>query len=110
MTTPAGRREPSTAELADDMAELKVMLADVNSKLDNLPYIRRDVYEARHTSLRSEIALQLAAIENSMKTLSTRVGNVEDRHTWIARTAMAGLLLPVVAALVVAALLAGGGS
>lgn len=108
MVTPAGRREPSTAELADDMAELKATLSEVNSKLDNLPYVRTDVYEARHTSLRAEVALQLAGIETTMRALAKRVGTVEERHTWVARTAVAGVLLPVIVALVVGALLAGG--
>lgn len=101
--TAGATRDPSPGELADDLAELKAMLAALTAKIDSLPYLRVDVYEARHTSLRDQIALQLADYERRMKQL-------EDRSTWVARAAITGVLLPVIVALVVGVLLAGGGS
>lgn len=106
----AGGRTPDPAELAEDMAELKHMLAEVHAKLDRLPFLRTDVYEARHTSLRNEIALQMAEFDRRLLDEGRRIGTLEDRSTWVSRTAVAGLLLPIIVALVVGALIAGGGT
>lgn len=117
----AGGRTPEPDELAEDIAEIKRSLAELIGRIEALPFLRLDVYEARHTSLRNEIALEMAAMTRRLdgvesqtggrfKTVEARIEKVEDRHTWVARTAVAGLLLPIIVALVVGALLAGGGS
>ena len=101
-------RDPSPGELADDLAELKAMLLAINTKIDTLPYLRVDVYEARHTSLRSEVALQMAAMQTSVNTAHSLALAVDGRLTWVARAAIGGLLFPIIAGVVAALLLAGG--
>lgn len=93
-------RVPEPAELADDLAEIKAaidagaretraMFADLLSRIEST-YVRQDVYNARHSQL----------VE--------RVSKVEERHTWVSRTAVAALLLPVVV-MIVALIVSGGG-
>jgi hypothetical protein len=53
-------------------------------------YVRQDVYDARH------------------QILVDRVGKVEDRHTWLARTSLTALVLPIVVGIVIAIILSGG--
>ena len=84
------------------------MLLAINTKIDTLPYLRVDVYEARHTSLRGEVALQLAAMQTSINNAHQLATAVDGRLTWVARAAIGGLLFPVIAAVVAALLLAGG--
>lgn len=55
-------RAPDPAELAEDLDEIKKRLAGIDEKLD-ARYVPRELYEARHTALRSEIALEMAAIK-----------------------------------------------
>lgn len=53
-------RERTPAELGEDLDELKESLASLHRKLDALPFVRKDVYDAQHTALRTEIALEMA--------------------------------------------------
>lgn len=108
--TAGANRDPSPGELADDLAELKQMLHELTVKIDNLPYLRVDVYEARHTSLRGEVALQLAAMQTSINNAHSLAVAVDGRLTWVARAAVGGLLFPIIVAIVVGVLLAGGGT
>lgn len=92
-------RIPEPAELADDLAEIKRAVErgarethDAIERLSNRiesTYVRRDVYEARH------------------QTLVEKVTKVEERHTWVSRTAMAALFLPIVVSIVAAIVLGG---
>lgn len=54
-------RVPSIEELAEDMrgllTEVKELRADLHKQ-----FVPRELYEARHSALRSEIALELAGI------------------------------------------------
>lgn len=54
-------RIPEPAELYEDLREISERLARMEEKLD-AKYVPREVYEARHTALRSEVALELANI------------------------------------------------
>lgn len=94
-------RIPEPEELADDLAEIKAAIAasarDTRAAIDALvvriesTYVRRDVYEARH----------IALLE--------KVSKVEERHTWVSRTALTALFLPIMVTIVAAILLSGGG-
>ena len=93
-------RIPEPEELADDLAEIKAAIAastrETRAAIDALvvriesTYVRRDVYEARH------------------QTLVEKVSKVEERHTWVSRTALTALFLPVLVTIVAAILLSGG--
>lgn len=94
-----GGRVPEPAELADDLAEIKAAvergaketrqaIEALSSRIEST-YVRRDVYEARH------------------QTLVEKVSKVEERHTWVSRTAMAALFLPIVVTIVAAIILGG---
>lgn len=100
-------REPSPAELAEDLArieqaverganETRLALESLATRVENAlakietTYVRQDVYEARHG------------------TLVSRVEKVEERSTWLGRTAVTALLLPILVTIVAAAILAGG--
>ena len=53
-------------------------------------YVRRDVYDLAHRSLED------------------RVKEADDRHTWLARTAVTALVLPIIVSIVAAIILTGG--
>jgi len=67
-------RVPEAEELAEDLAEIRRQLESVvkdqGRRFDALMqelksgYVPRELYEARHTALRSEIALEMAAIKS----------------------------------------------
>lgn len=95
---PSGR-VPDPAELADDLAEIKAAVergaretSDAIRRLSErieTTYIRRDVYEARHAILQEKVT------------------KVEERHTWVGRTALAALFLPILVSIVAAIVLGG---
>jgi hypothetical protein len=94
-------RVPDPSELAEDLARIERAVergaAETRKAIDALAlriestYVRQDLYDARHTAL------------------TERVSKVEDRHTWIARTSITALLLPILVGVVVAVILASGG-
>lgn len=55
-------RERSAEELGEDLDEIKAALDAIRDDL-KAGYVPRELYEARHTALRSEVALELAAIK-----------------------------------------------
>lgn len=67
------RRVPEAGELAEDLADIKRQLEGVVKNQDRrfdallqelkAGYVPRELYEARHTALRSEVALEMAAIK-----------------------------------------------
>jgi hypothetical protein len=105
-------RERSPDELAEDLARIESAVErgsaetrkaiealaaesrqanhDMFAKIEST-FVRQDVYDARH-------AIVL-----------TRLDKVEERGTWLGRTAVTALLLPILVTIVVAVILAGGG-
>lgn len=93
-------RVPDPSELAEDLAEIKQMVAsgsrETRDAIDALAlkiettYVRRDVYDARHTIL------------------EVRVGKVEERQTWTNRTAITAIVLPILVAVVAVYIQTGG--
>lgn len=59
MTVP---RERTPAELGESLDEIKATLAELHTDM-RTSYVPRELYDARHHALRSEIALELAAIK-----------------------------------------------
>lgn len=55
-------RVPDLQEVAEDLGRIEERLARMEDKLD-ARYVPRELYEARHTALRSEIALEVASIK-----------------------------------------------
>lgn len=55
-------RERSPEELGEDLDEIKATLADLRSELRQ-GFVPRELYDARHLGLRSEVALEMAAIK-----------------------------------------------
>lgn len=94
------RRVPDPGELAEDLAEIKRAVEhgarDTRAAIDALAariestYVRQDVYRLAHQNLEG------------------RVKTVEDRHTWLARTSITALILPVIVTIVAAIILSGG--
>lgn len=76
-------REPTLGEIWDDLQEMKASIGELSSKIDRT-YVRQDVYAAEQ-----------AARNGERRTLEARVGRVEERFTWIARTALTALVLPI---------------
>lgn len=66
-------RERSSDELAEDFAELKSMLVDLGRRLDRLDekFLSRELYEARHKALRTEVAIEMAAIKTTAESART---------------------------------------
>lgn len=60
-------RERTPAELGEDLDEIKAAVRELMAEL-KAAYVPRDLYEARHTALRSEVATELAHIQADMKT------------------------------------------
>lgn len=55
-------RERTPDELAEDIAELKTMVVDIGHKIDELPFVRVDVYQAKHHALRNEVTAEFARL------------------------------------------------
>lgn len=55
-------RERTPDELAEDLAELKAMVSELGRKIDELPFVRTDVYTAKHHALRNEVTAEIARI------------------------------------------------
>lgn len=91
-----GGREPSLGELADDVAEIKAMAEAINTKIDSLPYLRVDVYEARHAGLRSEIALEMKGVKQDV----IAVRGISENARTLAMWALGVLVVAVVGAIV----------
>lgn len=95
-------RVPDPSELAEDLARIERAVergaAEMRQAFEALAariettYVRRDVYDAKH------------------RILEVRVGKVEERYTWIGRTAITALVLPILVGVVVAVILATGGA
>lgn len=82
-------REPSTSEIAEDLREIR---AGIDRLIDTVErtYVRLDVYRAEQASL------------------ELRVGRVEERNQWLARVAVSGLALPILVAVILGLIVAGG--
>lgn len=111
-------RERSPVELGEDLDEIKAGVSELRREVksalaDLLP---RELYEARHTALRSEIALELAAIKAQQESdrLSAAkatgdVGKTAEGARAIAMWAL-GILASAVVISLVGWLATGGGS
>lgn len=97
-------RVPDPAEIAEDLArieravvegaaETRQAIHDLSSRIERT-YVRQDVYKERQDAVAAQIALA-----------ATKAEQVENRHTWVARTAVVALILPIVVALMVALIL-----
>ena len=74
------QRVPEAAELAEDIAEIKQRLGNIVDRLER-GYVPRELYEARHTALRTEISLELARIRNDLdgKASTDEVASVKNK-------------------------------
>lgn len=92
-------REPSTLELAEDLRELTAAINEhtrqVNTRFDALAatYLPREVYEVYHKTLRAEVA----RLDTAM---TAGFAERDEQARFTRRTAITGLLLPVVVAVV----------
>ena len=92
-------RVPDPAELAEDLQRLERAIdASAQSTRDA---IDRLINEMKREYVRKEVH------EIVTRQLDNRVLAVENRHTWIARTAVTALILPVLVTVVAAILIAG---
>lgn len=91
-------REPSLGEVAENLRDLRRSIEALTTMISST-YVRQDVY-------RAEQGLSMERIT----AINGRVEQVEERHTWISRTAIAALLLPIMVSIVVTLLLTLGGS
>ncbi len=96
-------RERSTAELGEDLDEIKASLAALMTELKS-GYVPREVYEARHKGLRAEIALEMAG----MRSETSAVRSVAETARVLAMWCF-GLLATAVVVALVGFLAAGGG-
>lgn len=113
MTVP---REPSPTELAEDLAELKSMVVALGQKMDELPFVRQDLYSARHHALRNEITAEMARIhldiqaeasarERAIAAVEATAGSARQLAVW----AVGLICTAVIGGIVTYALAAGGG-
>lgn len=100
-------RVPELAELAEDLARIEAAIergANENRKaLDAISkriedrYVTKEAYEG-HRRL----------MDHRFEAIDRQVGKVEDRHTWLARTAVTALVLPILVLIIGALVLTGG--
>lgn len=88
-------RERSAAELGEDLDDIKRALEALMVEL-KAGYVAREVYEARHTGLRAEIALEMA----SMRTETLNVRGVAEGARTLAMWCFGLIATAVVVALV----------
>jgi hypothetical protein len=81
-------REVTIGELADDVVHLAKAVDRLSQAIETT-YVRKDVYDLAHTVL-----VDMVNLNNQRH--DTAIRAIESRQTWIARTAVTALLLPLV--------------
>lgn len=99
----APSREKSTAELGEDIDDIKRMIAEMFNELKT-GYVPRELYEARHSGLRAEIALEMAVIRNEAAGVKSTAVSARSLAMWCA-----GMLASAVVVALVGFLATGGG-
>lgn len=89
--------------MAEDIDEIKTLVSDLGAKID-AKYVPRELYDAHRASLRSEIALELAAIKAQQETDRRTVESARGLSMWAL-----GLIASAVVVALVGFLLAGAG-
>jgi len=64
-------REPTLGELADDVEKLTVQVQRLGDRLDNAPYVRRDLHDEQITNVRNDIRRVQASTTEGMAGLRT---------------------------------------
>jgi thiamine monophosphate synthase len=90
-------REVTIGELADDVTHLTAAVERLSQAIETT-YVRKDVYDLAHTVL-----VDMVHLNNQRH--DTAIRAIEARQTWIGRTAVTALLLPLITGVVVALLL-----
>lgn len=62
MAGAADRRVPDPEELAEAIGDIRTHLQRIEDRLDQR-YVPRELYDAKHTALRSEVAMEVAALK-----------------------------------------------
>lgn len=89
--------------MAEDIDEIKTLVSDLGTKID-AKYVPRELYDAHRTSLKSEIALELAAIKAQQESDRKVVDSARGLSMWAL-----GLIASAVVVALVGFLLAGAG-
>lgn len=93
-------REPTLGEIAEDLSEIKSILSNLPDHIART-YVRQDVYNARHDALR-------AAVDSAQLSMTKRIEELEASLKWAWRTAVTGLMLPMIVAVLTALIVALG--
>lgn len=99
--------EPSGAELVRRIEEVVRAVERLSSNLES-SYLRKDVYDARHTSLRREIDQQILEVRGDVSDLQEAQKEQARFRRQVLAAVLAGLVLMVVQIVVVLAKVPGG--
>jgi hypothetical protein len=64
-------REPTLGELADDVEKLTVQVQRLGDRLDNAPYVRRDLHDEQINNVRKDIHAVQTSTTDGMAGLRT---------------------------------------
>lgn len=81
-------REVTIGELADDVTDLTAAVRELRHAIETT-YVRKDVYDLAHAQL-------VAIVDSNNQRHDSEIRAIETRQTWISRTAVTALLLPLV--------------
>jgi hypothetical protein len=99
-------RERTIEEVGEDLDEIKAALTSLSDKLDQR-FVPRELYEAKHESLRHEIAREFASLKAAMERGDTHNENVANAARTLAQWCFGTVAVAVITALV-GFLVAGG--
>lgn len=98
--------ELGPGEVARSLRRLEEGLAAVNAKLDNLNFVRTDVWHAEHAAINERITAVRAEAKKDRLDIRADVEELKNSNTWVWRAIMGGVIT-LVFAVVTAIVLAG---
>jgi hypothetical protein len=92
-------RTRTTEEIGEDLDEIKAALALLSERLDQR-FVPRELYEARHQSLRDEVAREIAVLNAKVEAGDAATGKTAESARTLSVWALGVLASAVVIALV----------
>jgi hypothetical protein len=102
-------RTRTTEEIGEDLDEIKATLALLSDRLDQR-FVPRELYEARHQSLRDEVAREIAVVHAKLEAGDAATSKVAETARTFAVWALGVLASAVVIGLVGFLINGNGGS
>lgn len=99
----AAADEPTLGEIMRSLQRLEKSQADTSKKIDELKFVRIDVWAVEKEQLERDITGLGARLDNDIAVVRDDLTKTQDTLTWLARAIIGAFVVAAVAALVAAA-------